>query len=160
MLNYQRWCVRIYNRGVTFLQRAAHPDKYIVHSSFLMEPFTISYVSWSAAISIDLLASSRSMTALFSGIVNQIIVRRHARGNSPYIPRAKAHFSFNLCSRCVDCSLIICMHTQTDLQTVAGQIHIDRGLPSLERVDTDHETNVSPTVRGVPCRHAHLQSSG
>ena len=50
----------------------------------------------------------------------------------------------------MDCSLIIGLHTQADLQTVVGQIPIDRGLPSLERVDTDHETNVIPLSEVVP----------
>ena len=67
------------------------------------------------------------MTVLSPGISNQIIVRRHARGHIPHIPRAKAQFSLTICSRCVDCSLIIGMHTQADIQTVAGQIPIDRG---------------------------------
>ena len=52
------------------------------------------------------------------------------------------------------------MHTQADIQTVAGQIHIDRALPNLERADTDHETNFSLTIGGGPWRHALRQSSG
>ena len=63
--------------------------------------------------------------------------------HSPYIPLAKAQFLLNICSRCVVCRLIIYMHTQEDLQT--AWIPIDRGLPSFERADTDHDT-----VPGLP----------
>ena len=51
-----------------------------------------------------------------------VIFRGHAGGHSPYIPPAKAQFSLNLSSRYVDCSLIIGLHTQADMQTMAGQI--------------------------------------
>ena len=46
------------------------------------------------------------------------------------------------------------------LHTVAGQIPVDKGLPSLERADTDHETRVSPTVGDGPWCHALRQLSG
>ena len=49
-------------------------------------------------------------------------MRGHVRGHGPYIPR-EAQFSLNICSRCVDYSLIIGLHTQADEEE--GKIKID-----------------------------------
>ena len=54
-------------------------------------------------------------------------------GHSPNIQRAKAHFSLNLCSRCVDCSLIIVLHIQADLHTLLVRYLLSGGCPVWSR---------------------------